>query len=166
MALDLAPDSLLSRTSEGARKLSTRAQELAPKLRSALFLVSGRHTFGDLLNLAGGLAHVLESQIRILLDMGLIEVAGAPRPASAEELPVAGCRIQLVKRLEASSCPQAPALIERAGNCRTLAECAECARDAALTIQRSVGVPAAEQFWSYAKEILIHWRDRAAQAGR
>ena len=168
MAVDLAPDSLLSRTPEGTRKLSIRTPELAPKLRSALFLVSGRHTFGDLLDLAGGLAHVLEAQIRILFDMGLIQVAGEPRTRApaADELPVAGARIQLVKRIEATGCREAQPLVERIRAARTLPELAECAREAATRVQQSMGRPAAEQFWSYAKEILIHWRDRAAQKGR
>ena len=168
MAIDLAPDSLLARTPEGTRKLSARTPELASKLRSALFLVSGRHTFGDLLDLAGGLAHVLEAQIRTLLDMGLIQVAGEPRARapSAEELPLAGARIQLVKRIEAMDCPEAAALIARFRGACTLAELAEGARDTALRLQQTMGREDAEQFWSRAKEILIHWRDRAALAGR
>ena len=168
MAMNLGSDSLLSRTAEGTRKLSTRTPELASKLRSALFLVSGRHTFGDLLGLAGGLAHVLEAQIRTLLDMGLIEVAGRPgaRAPLADELPVAGACIQLVKRIETTGCPEAPALIERIREANTLAELAERAREAALRVQETVGRPEAEQFWSHAKGILIHWRDRAAQSGR
>jgi hypothetical protein len=167
MAMDLRPDSILSRTPEGTRKLSTRTPELASKLRSALFLVSGRNTFGDLLALAGGLAHVLEAQIRTLLDMGLIEVADQPGTRTpVAELPVAGARIQLAKRIEATGCPEAPALIERLREAHTLAELAERAREATLRVQETMGRPEAEQFWSHARGILIHWRDRAAQAGR
>jgi hypothetical protein len=168
MAIDLAPDSLLSRTAEGTRKLSTRTPELTSKLRSALFLVSGRHTFGDLLGLAGGLAHVLEAQFRTLLDMGLIEVAGEPgaRTPSTDELPVAGARIQLLKRIEATACPGATALVASIRAARTLAELAERAREATVRVQETMGREEAEHFWSRAKEILIHWRDRAAQGGR
>ena len=167
MAIDLGPESLLSRTAEGTRKLSARTPELASKLRSALFLVSGRHTFGDLLDLAGGLAHVLELQIRTLLDMGLIEVARPPggQAPGADELPVAGACIQLVKRIESTGCPETPTLIASIRAANTLAELAERAREAALRVQETMGRPAAEQFWSRAKEILIHWRDRAAQSG-
>ena len=74
--IDLDPDCLLARTAEGTRKMSSRAPDLAPRLRSALFVVSGQRTFRDLMDLADGGAHVLETQIRALLKLGLIEVTG------------------------------------------------------------------------------------------
>src|SRR5258706_4123284 len=103
----------------------------------------------------------------MLLDLGVIDVARAStgRAHVADELPVAGARIQLVKRIESTGCAETPTLIASIRAANTLAELAERAREAALRVQETMGRPAAEQFWSRAKEILIHWRDRAAQSG-
>jgi hypothetical protein len=168
MAMDLGPDSLLSRTAEGTRKLEHAHAEARLETALGALPVSGRHTFGDLLDLAGGLAHVLEAQIRTLLDMGLHRSGrrpGAARPPPTK-LPVAGACIQLVKRLEATGCPEATTLIASIRAAGTLAELAVRAREAAVRVQETMGRTQAEEFWARAKEILIHSRDRAAQAGR
>jgi len=86
---------MLARTSEGTRRMSARDPQLGPKLRAALFLVSGRQTLGEMLALAGGLAHVLEEQLQTLLDRQLIVIVDRPTTeVAAETVPVAArdCR--------------------------------------------------------------------------
>jgi hypothetical protein len=170
----LDPKCVLARTSEGTRQMSARSQELAPKLRSVLFLVSGRVSFGELLDRAGSLRNLLESQIRSLLELGLIEIAGkspappgaAPQPGSAPNSgmlpdlpPVAGAKIQLLRRLESSGSFEASLLAEELLEARTLRELAERARTITLRLQEVDGRTVAEAFWVQAKDILIKWRD-------
>jgi hypothetical protein len=166
----LAPQSILVRTSAGARRMATRSTELAPKLRSVLFLVSGRISFGNLLERAGSLRGLLESQIRELIRLGLLEIVGAESPAPNSGMlpdlpPVAGAKIQLLKRLEASGSSEAMLLADELLDARTLRELAERARDIAVRLQEVDGRRVAETFWEHAKGILVRWRDFSA-AGR
>jgi hypothetical protein len=156
-------DCVLARTSEGTRRMSSRDAELGSKLRSTLFLVTGRQTLGELLSLAGGLAHVVEAQVRSLLESGLIVVVDrrGPTQADLEPVPVAAARIQLLKRIEvAGVAVSGPA--ERLRAARSLPELAEHARSAAVGIQQLLGRPAAEEFWNHARAILLHWQERDA----
>lgn len=162
-AAALDTDCVLARTSEGTRRMSMRDAELGSKLRSTLFLVTGRQTLGELLSLAGGLAHVLEAQVRTLLEMNLIEVVegtGAPK-RGADPLPVAAARIQLLKRIEVAGAAL-PEPTERLRTARSLPELAGHARDAAVGIQQALGRRAAEEFWIHARAILLHWQERDA----
>jgi len=74
----LSKDMVLMRTLEGTRNMSTRDPSVGPRLRSALYLVTGRQTVGEMLDLAGGLAHVLEEQLRTLVEMDLLTVVEHP----------------------------------------------------------------------------------------
>jgi len=157
----LSRDTVLTRTAEGTRHLGSRDPALGPKLRAALYLVTGRQTVGEMLNLAGGLAHVLEEQLRTLVEMRLVVVVDRPDGASPhdEPVPVAAARIQLLKRIETAGADMAaPAARIRAA--RSLAELAEHARAAAVAIQEALGRSAAEEFWTHAREILLHWQGR------
>jgi hypothetical protein len=172
----LASGSVLARTEEGTRQMSARAAELAPKLRSVLFLVTGRISYGELLERAGSLRGVLDAQIQSLFALGLIEVvseAGAraapvasargPNSNMLPDLPpVAGAKIQLLKRLEASGSSEATLLADELLSARTLRELAERARDIARRIQEADGRGPGETFWNDAKDILTTWRDFAS----
>ena len=114
-------DSVLTRTAEGAAKMRARSSDITPKLRSVLFLIDGQQTFGRLLERAGSLSDLLESQIRTLIDKDLIDVvdpSGGGRKASAgnattpvspghhakiQDLPpVVAAKMQLLLRLEST----------------------------------------------------------------
>jgi hypothetical protein len=156
----LSTHTVLARTSEGTRQMAARDPALGSKLRSALFLVSGRQTIGEMLALAGGLAHVLDAQLRTLLEMQLVVIVDQPnRSASVEPLPLAAARIQILKRIEAAGADVAEPIagIRRASS---LAELAQQAREAAIAIQRAMGRHAAEEFWTHARAILLHWQER------
>ncbi|HET6265492.1 MAG TPA: hypothetical protein VFD95_11570 [Usitatibacter sp.] len=161
----LALDRVLARTAEGTRRLEVRDQTLSPKLRSALALVSGRQSLGELLDLAGGLAHVLDSQIRTLLELRLVVMvdrASAQSPQS-DPLPLAAARNQILRRLAASEGTDVPEAMARIRASRSLSQLAEHARAAAVTIQAAAGRDAAEQFWAHAREVLLHWQGRAGE---
>jgi len=164
----LAREDILSRTAEGTRRMSARADDLSPKLRSVLFLVNGRHTVGELLERAGGMKNILEGQITTLIEMGLVGApnASAPpaAPATAAHLPpelppVAGAKIELLKQLEASGSFEASLLSDELLGARTLRELAVCAREIAYRLRDADGNVIAESFWTEAKRILVAWRD-------
>jgi hypothetical protein len=79
--------------------------------------------------------------------------------------PVAGAKIQLLQRLEASGSSEAMLLADELLDARTLRELAERARDIAQRLQDADGRKVAETFWETAKAILLRWRDRPT-AGR
>ena len=173
--LRLGRGDVLTRTPEGTRHMSARADDLSQNLRSVLFLVSSRPTVGELLDRAGALKNVLEGQVTTLIEMGLVEVVDntAPRtpPASGGYLPpelppVAGAKIELLKRLEASGSCEATLLAEELLEARTLRELAVRAREIAYRLRDVDGNAIAEGFWAEAKKILIAWRDLAAGTGR
>jgi hypothetical protein len=161
----LALDRVLARTSEGTRRLEARDPSLSPKLRSALALVSGRQSVGELLDLAGGLAHVLDAQIRTLLELRLVVVVDRPsaQRAPTEALPLTAARNQILKRLEAAEGADVREPAARIRASRSLSQLAEHARAAAVAIQAAAGRAAAEQFWAHAREVLLHWQGRAGE---
>ena len=155
---------LLARTSEGTRRMSARDPELGPKVRAALVMVSGRQTLGEMLALAGGLAHVLEAQLRTLLEKQLIVVVDPPgTKAAAEPVPVAAARLQILKRVEAAGTglDEPAARIRAAAN---LGELTQRSHETAIAIQQAQGRRAAEEFWTHARAILLHWQGREAGA--
>ena len=174
--LRLGRGDVLTRTPEGTRHMSARADDLSQNLRSVLFLVSSRPTVGELLDRAGTLKNVLEGQITTLIEMGLIEVvnhsaAPAAAPASDAYLPpelppVAGAKIELLKRLEASGSCETSLLAEELLEARTLRELAMRARDIAYRLRDVDGNAIAEKFWNDSKKVLVAWRDLAAGTGR
>jgi len=160
----IAPGSILVRTPAGTRRMATRSVELAPKLRSVLFLVSERTAFEELLARAGSLRGLLESQIHELIRLRLLEIVGAASPAPDSGMlpdlpPVAGAKIQLLQRLEASGSSEAMLLADDLLDARTLRELAQRARDIAVRLREADGVRVAEAFWENAKGILLRWRD-------
>jgi hypothetical protein len=160
--LRLAPGDLLQRTPEGTRQLSVREVALSPKLRSVLFLVDGRLTAGDLLGRAGSMKNILEGQITTLLEMGLVAVNGA----KPELPPVAGAKIQLLKKLEATGSCEATLLADELLDARTLRELAMRAREIAYRLRDVDSNAIAENFWREAKAILVACRDSASGAER
>ena len=79
--------------------------------------------------------------------------------------PVAGAKIQLLQRLEASGSSEAMLLADELLDARTLRELAQRARDIAVRLQEADGGRIAEAFWENAKAILLRWRDLST-AGR
>jgi len=155
---------MLARTSEGTRSMSARDPELGPKLRAALFLVSGRQTLGEMLALAGGLAHVLEEQLRTLLDRQLIVIVDRPKTEeAAETVPVAAARLQILKRIESAG-TDLPEPVARIRAAASLGELTQGAHETAVAIQHALGRGAAEEFWAHARAILLHWQDRDSAA--
>ena len=159
----LGPGDVLARTAEGTRQMSTRAAALSPKLRSVLFLIDGRLTVGEILDRAGSMRNVLEGQITTLMEMRLVDVAGAS--ARAELPPVAGAKIQLLKRLEASGSCEAALLADELLDARTLRELAMRAREIAYRLRDADSNAIAEKFWNDAKAILLACRDAAPSPG-
>ncbi|HEY0857938.1 MAG TPA: hypothetical protein VGE16_12815 [Albitalea sp.] len=73
--------SVYRKTDKGIAEIETRANRLAPRLRTALIMVDGRRSEHDLRALIGGEP---EEVLAVLLDQGYVEVIGtvAERPAS------------------------------------------------------------------------------------
>ena len=169
--VELAADSVLTRTREGTLKMRARSPQVSPKLRSVLFLISGLQSYRELLERAGGLRGVLDAQIHALLEMGLIEVhrEGARLDDSPPQgaLPaVAAAKIELLKRIEAAAGKDADRFAAGLLAARTLRDLAERSKEVALMLQASAGSAVADAFWTQAKEILLTWRDHASQASR
>jgi hypothetical protein len=164
--LTLHPQDLLRRTAEGTRQMSTRDSDLSPRMRSVLFLVTGRSTVADTLASAGGMRNMLKGQIITLIEMGLVEAVGTAAAEIAGELPpVAAAKIELLRRLEASGSSEASILAGELLEARTLRELALCSREIAYRLRDADGNVIAESFWNEAKRILVAWRDLAASAG-
>src|SRR5262245_51016483 len=102
----LPEDCVLTRTSEGSRRMRDRSAGLPARLRSVLFLVDGSQSVQRILAKAGQLGPILEDQLVELLDMGLLE--GAPRAEGAQPtpkapycpVPIVGAKVQLLAALE------------------------------------------------------------------
>lgn len=181
MALSfLDRDSPLRRTAEGTGKMRARTNDIAPKLRAVLFLIDGERTYGELLDRSGALRDLLDSQLRDLITMGLIEVAsadGGESPHLAEETaplnrykpkaqdlpPVVAAKMQLLLRLETIRCDDVDLLGAQLLEAKTLKELAVSAKAVAEQLKLSASVPESERFWKQAKEILTAWRDMSAK---
>jgi hypothetical protein len=177
----LATDSVLTRTESGTAKMRARTSDITPKLRSVLFLIDGEHTFGDLLGRAGSLANLLESQIRQLIDLGLVSVEGssAPgrdpleaeattpvarhKPKPSDLPPVVAAKMQLMLRLENTHSKDVDLLGAELLEAKTLKELAYTAKSVTNQLSMSVGTERSQQFWKDAKEILTAWRDMATR---
>jgi hypothetical protein len=164
--LTLHPHALLRRTAEGTRQMSARDSDLSPRMRSVLFLVTGRSSVAETLQGAGGMRNMLQGQIITLMEMGLVETAGAtPTDVPGEPAPVAGARIELLRRLQASGSSEASLLADELRDARTLRELALGSREIAYRLRDAHGNAIAESFWNEAKRILIASRDLASGAG-
>jgi len=172
----LPDDCVLVRTAAGTRKMRDRAEGLPPKLRSVLFLVDGTRPVQALLERAGTLGELLESQFLELLDLGLVEcrhgkvtarrgAQGISRKADPVEslTAIVGAKIRLLDALEAAA--GARAVNEHAGpitEARTWRDLAHRARTVAVELQGGVGAQSAALFWGRAKQILVAARDGEA----
>lgn len=175
-------DSQLSRTEEGAAKMRARSSDLTPKLRSVLFLIDGNLTFGRLLERAGSLSDLLESQIRQLIEKQLVvvgtpsaigrkaDVDSATTPVSpghrakAQDLPpLVAAKMQLLLRLESTRSDEIDLLGSELLDAKTLRDLAFTAKSVTNRLAMSVGVERSQQFWKDAKEILRAWRDLSAK---
>ncbi len=96
--------------------------------------------------------------------------AARVRESSAEPAhgmtPVAGAKIQLLRRLEASGSCEAVFLAEDLLQARTLKDLAQLAHEIATKLQEVDGPRCADAFWNEAKQILLRWRDLALNAPR
>ena len=175
-------DSILTRTDAGTTKMRARTSDITPKLRSVLFLIDGNLTFGRLLERAGSLSDLLESQIRELMKRELINaidpsgngrkptVDSATLPASpghrskAEDLPpLVAAKMQLLLRLESTKSDEVDLLGAELLEAKTLRDLAFTAKSVTNRLAMSVGVERSQQFWKDAKEILTAWRDLSAK---
>ncbi len=179
----LGLDSLLTRTDAGTAKMRARTSDITPKLRSVLFLIDGEQTLGDLLNRAGSLANLLESQIRQLIDLGLVTVEGSDAPGRdplettattpvarhkrkpSDIPPVVAAKMQLLLRLENTQSNDVDLLGAELLEAKTLKELAYTAKSVTNRLSMSVGTERSQQFWRDAKEILTAWRDMSARDG-
>ena len=175
-------DSQLTRTEVGTAKMRARSSDITPKLRSVLFLIDGNLTFGRLLERAGSLRDLLESQIRQLIEKELISVVdptgngrkanvdSATTPVSpghrakAQDLPpLIAAKMQLMLRLESTRSEEIDLLGDEILEAKTLRDLAFTAKSVTNRLAMSVGVERSQQFWKDAKEILRAWRDLSAK---
>lgn len=70
------------KTAKGREEIATRVYRLAPRLRTLLVMVDGKHPIGDLLANVAGLG-LNETSVTDLLEEGFITPASAPAPAAA-----------------------------------------------------------------------------------
>jgi hypothetical protein len=176
-------DSLLSRTDEGIAKMRARSSDLTPKLRSVLFLVDGQQTFGRLLERAGSLSDLLESQIRELVDKQLVEVTDPTGLGRKPEIdsattpvapghtskiqdlpPVVAAKMQLLLRLESTRSDEIDLLGAELLEAKNLRDLAHTAKSVTNRLAMSVGLERSQLFWKDAKEILTAWRDISAKS--
>jgi hypothetical protein len=177
-------DSVLARTEAGTAKMRTRSSDLTPKLRSVLFLIDGQSTFGQLLDRAGSLSNLLESQIRELIAKQLIAATapgGSGRDTAAADSttpvaphhrdkaqdlpPVVAAKMQLLLRLESTRSEEIDLLGAELLEAKNLRELAFTAKSVTNRLSMSVGLERSQQFWRDAKEILTAWRDMSAKDG-
>ncbi len=177
-------DSVLARTETGTAKMRARSSDLTPKLRSVLFLIDGQSTFGQLLDRAGSLSNLLESQIRELIAKQLVAPsvpAGSGRDAAAVDSttpvaphhrtkaqdlpPVVAAKMQLLLRLESTRSDEVDLLGAELLEAKNLRELAFTAKSVTNRLAMSVGLERSQQFWRDAKEILTAWRDMSAKNG-
>lgn len=163
--------------------MRARSSDITPKLRSVLFLIDGHLTFGRLLDRAGSLRDLLESQIRQLIEIELVrvidptgngrkaEVDSATTPlspgyrAKAEDLPpLVAAKMQLLLRLESTKSDEIDLLGGELLEAKTLRDLAFTAKSVTNRLAMSVGVERSQQFWKDAKEILTAWRDLSAKS--
>jgi hypothetical protein len=181
--LFLHQDSVLTRTEDGTAKMRARTTDLSPKLRAVLFLVDGQRTYGELLDRAGALRDLLDSQLRDLIAMGLL-IAGIPvrgggiadatdatapvsrghGPKAADLPPVVAAKMQLLLRLESIRSEDIDILGAELLEARTLRDLAVTAKSVAGRLRASAGPEESDRFWRQAKEILTAWRDISAKA--
>jgi len=176
-------DSVLTRTEAGITKMRARTSDLTPKLRSVLFLIDGNLSFGRLLDRAGSLSDLLESQIRQLIEKELISVIdpsdrGRAVPAAndttqispghrskAQDLPpLVAAKMQLLLRLESTGSDEIDLLGIELLEAKTLRSLAFTAKSVTNRLAMSVGIERSQQFWKDAKEILTAWRDLSAKS--
>jgi len=176
-------DSPLQRTETGTQKMRARSSDISPKLRAVLFLIDGVRTYGELLDRAGGLRDLLDSQLRDLIQLGLVEAlspsgigrtpdatdATAPtarhHSQKAQDLPpVVAAKMQLLLRLETIRSGDVDLLGARLLEAKTLKELAVTAKAVAADLKVSASDQESERFWKQAKEILTAWRDMSAKS--
>ena len=162
--------------------MRARTSDISPKLRSVLFLIDGERTLGDLLDRAGSLSDLLHSQIRALLDLGLIDT-GSPGGLSREDNapdataplsrkyaskaqdlpPIVAAKMQLLLRLESTQSDEIDLLGAELLDAKTLRDLAFTAKSVTNRLAMSVGTERSQKFWADAKEILTAWRDLSAR---
>lgn len=174
-------DRPLIRTDDGTEKMRTRSSDISPKLRSVLFLVDGQTTFRQLLDRAGSLSSLLETQVRELVRLGLVASMNEPddnrstdsvdattpfarnTTLKAQDLPpLVAAKMQLLLRLESQPSPDIDLLGAELLEAKTLRELAATAKSVANKLSMSVGMERSQLFWGDAKKILTAWRDISA----
>ena len=171
----------LRRSSAGTAKMRARTSDIAPKLRAVLFLIDGERTYGELLDRSGALRDLLDSQLRDLINMGLVEVippgggsvspelaeATAPmnrhKPKAQDLPPVVAAKMQLLLRLETIRSDDVDLLGAQLLEAKNLKDLAVSAKAVAEQLKVSASALESERFWRQAKEILTAWRDLSAK---
>jgi hypothetical protein len=173
----LTTDSILQRTAAGGAAIAERSANIPSKLRAVLFLIDGSATLGDLLDRAGSLSNLLQTQIEELVRLELIEVvppAGTGRDlrvgeattpytknqAKPQDLhPLVAAKLQLMSRLESMPSPDIEQLGADILEAKTLRDLAIVARTVTNELALSVGIERSQVFWEDAKTIIMAWRE-------
>jgi hypothetical protein len=184
----LPEDCVLVRTADGTRKMRSHAAGITPKLRSVLFLIDGVQPAKKILERAGSLRPLLESQLDELLRLGLVQTvsgaanssqASAKKPVAAPECeaatatlhshvietadgipPIVGAKMELLKMLESL---EGHELVEYATpliEARCWRELASRSKDLSHTLKVIAGAEVSAVFWARAKFILTGWRGK------
>jgi hypothetical protein len=178
-------DSLLIRTEQGTEKMRARTSDISPKLRSVLFLIDGQTTFRHLLDRAGSLSILLETQLRELIRLELIaaeNVTGNFRSGDAVDAttpyarnhtlkaqdlpPLVAAKMQLLLRLENLPSNDIDLLGAELLEAKSLRELAETAKSVANKLSIAIGVERSQEYWQDAKKIITAWRDIATKADK
>lgn len=173
----LNADTILQRTAAGAQAIAERTPNVPSKLRAVLFLIDGSTTLGDLLDRAGSLASLLETQVEELARLGLIEAlpptgvgrdlrvgeATTPYARNKEKPqdlhPLVAAKMQLMLRLESIPSPDVDRLGAEILEAKTLRDLAIVARTVTNELALSVGIERSQMFWEDAKTIIMAWRE-------
>jgi hypothetical protein len=174
---------VLMRTSDGTRKMRSHKADITPKLRSVLFLIDGVQPVSRMLDRAGDLRSLLETQLAELIRLDLVEVTGVgaagivapvaerestPSPTAAAVAaadradipPIVGAKMQLLRQLELVGGRElkqySAALIEA----RSWRDLAARTKELSRTLQEVAGTEAASIYWTRAKKILVTWRGK------
>lgn len=164
------------------------SSDITPKLRSVLFLIDGVQPTQKILERAGALRPLLESQLGELLRLGLVDTVGratrsAAAPAKPTCVPVAeirqsdlhaspavrpivGAKIQLLRQLEnfdtRELAPYSASLVDA----RSWHDLAVRTKDLSRSLKGIAGNEEASIFWASAKKILVTWRGKDVFPGQ
>lgn len=185
-SLSLPDGCVLVRTTQGTQKMRSHGADITPKLRSVLFLIDGVQPAQRILERAGDLRPLLESQLAELLRLGLAKpadgAADGPVPGPVRGHvpvrhdaaggvpsgipPIVGAKMQLLRQLEILDGRELRKYSASLVEARSWRELATRAKDLSRTLHDVAGAEAALHFWTCAKQILVNWREKEISPSR